>query len=142
MWRKRIYQVYMMFHISDCKVVDLLRRRSFMYSFFCSGRLMTMMMMMMTMMTTTTMNRMSAVSCPVFLGEYSSTPHQVLVVWVFFCGSCLPGLSIRWKFSGVCEKYEGWIFVEDDRGGLVMIRRELVRTRKCSSNLLFFTLPT
>lgn len=99
------------------------------------------MMMMMTMMTTTTMNRMSAVSCPVFLGEYSSTPHQVLVVWGFFCGSCLPGLSIRWKFSGVCEKYEGRMFVEDDRGGLVMIRRELVRTRKCSSNLLFFTLP-
>lgn len=98
-----------------------------------------MVMMMMTMMTTT-MNRMSAVSCPVFLGEYSSTAHQVLVVWVFFCGSCLPELSIRWKFSGVCEKYEGWIFVEDDRGGLVMIRRELVRTRKCSSNLLFFTL--
>lgn len=32
------------------------------------------------------------------------------------------------------------MFVEDDRGGLVMIRRELVRTRKCSSNLLFFTL--
>lgn len=104
-----------MFHISDCKVVDLLRRRSFMYSFFCSGRLMTMVMMMMTMMTTTTMNRMSAVSCPVFLGEYSSTPHQVLVVWVFFCGSCLPELSIRWKFSGVCEKYEGRMFVEDEQ---------------------------
>lgn len=49
---------------------------------------------------------------------------------------------MRWKFSGVCEKYEGWMFVEDDRGGLVMIRRELVRTRKCSSKLLFFTLPT
>lgn len=32
------------------------------------------------------------------------------------------------------------MFVDDDRGGLVMIRRELVRTRKCSSNLLFFTL--
>lgn len=47
---------------------------------------------------------------------------------------------MQWKFSGVCEKYEGWMFVEDDRGGLVMIRRELVRTRKCSSNLLFFTL--
>lgn len=75
------------------------------------------------MMTTTTMNRMSAVSCPVFLGEYSSTPHQVLVVWVFFfVVRVYLVLSIRWKFSGVCEKYEGRMFVEDDRGGLVMIR--------------------